>query len=215
MLWFVLYISSADNHGQISKELAEPYFLYGRSLLELARVDSTVLGSAIPGIYNMQYKTHFILTVTSYHTAEVFLFITHPVPGEGSDEEQEMEEGAEDAGEGGDPVPTSSNDVDSSTNEEPPADEAADAKEEGGDPASVTDNEPANTSTVVAKEEGEDPASVTDNEPANTSTEDDLPGTSAEASGETPGNSAPNEEEESDLKLAWEVLELARVICQK
>lgn len=37
----------------------------------------------------------------------------------------------------------------------------------------------------------------------------DLPGPSTSASGKG------EEEEETDLKLAWEVLELARVICQK
>lgn len=40
----------ASVHGQVSLELAEPYYLYGKALLELARGNSSVLGSGIPGI---------------------------------------------------------------------------------------------------------------------------------------------------------------------
>lgn len=40
---------SASAHGQVSVELAEPYYLYGKALLDLARGNSSVLGSAIPG----------------------------------------------------------------------------------------------------------------------------------------------------------------------
>ena len=40
----------ADEFGQLSQELAEPYYLYGKALLELARMENTVLGSGIPGV---------------------------------------------------------------------------------------------------------------------------------------------------------------------
>ena len=40
-------------------------------------------------------------------------------------------------------------------------------------------------------------------------------GPSGSREGETEGEKVEGEEEETDLKLAWEVLELARVICQK
>lgn len=36
-------------HGEVSKELAEPYYLYGKALLELAREKSAMFGKAIPG----------------------------------------------------------------------------------------------------------------------------------------------------------------------
>lgn len=35
-------------HGQVADLLAEPYFLYGKSLLELARHESSVLGEGVP-----------------------------------------------------------------------------------------------------------------------------------------------------------------------
>jgi len=40
----------AEEHGQMAPQLAEPYFLYGKALLDVARSQNTVLGSAIPGV---------------------------------------------------------------------------------------------------------------------------------------------------------------------
>jgi hypothetical protein len=38
----------AEIHGQTGKELAEPYFLYGKALLEVGRQESGVLGAGVP-----------------------------------------------------------------------------------------------------------------------------------------------------------------------
>ena len=43
-------VCRAAAHGQVADELAEPYYLYGKALLELSRGTSSVLGSGIPGI---------------------------------------------------------------------------------------------------------------------------------------------------------------------
>ena len=39
----------AGLYGQVSKELAEPYYLYGRALLELSRGKNAMFGAGIPG----------------------------------------------------------------------------------------------------------------------------------------------------------------------
>lgn len=39
----------AQKHGDTSDELGEPYLLYGRALLALAREETGVLGGAVPG----------------------------------------------------------------------------------------------------------------------------------------------------------------------
>ena len=43
------YLHRAEEHGQVSIELAEPYYLYGMALLEVARQKSGVFGHGIPG----------------------------------------------------------------------------------------------------------------------------------------------------------------------
>lgn len=39
----------ATKHDQMADEMAEPYFLYGKALLEVARQEAGVLGTAVPG----------------------------------------------------------------------------------------------------------------------------------------------------------------------
>ena len=39
----------ATKHDQMADEMAEPYFLYGKSLLEIARQEADFLGTAVPG----------------------------------------------------------------------------------------------------------------------------------------------------------------------
>lgn len=39
----------ATQHGEMADELGEPYLLYGRALLSLAREEAGVLGSGVPG----------------------------------------------------------------------------------------------------------------------------------------------------------------------
>lgn len=39
----------SEKYGDLADELGEPYLLYGRALLSLARVESGVLGEAVPG----------------------------------------------------------------------------------------------------------------------------------------------------------------------
>ena len=40
---------SSEAHGDMAVELAEPYYLYGKALIEMARSESTLLGTGIPG----------------------------------------------------------------------------------------------------------------------------------------------------------------------
>lgn len=39
----------ATKHDQMADEMAEPYFLYGKALLEIARQEADFLGTAVPG----------------------------------------------------------------------------------------------------------------------------------------------------------------------
>lgn len=44
--------------GDSADELAEPYYYYGRALLELARLENGVLGNALDG-GTLQYETFY------------------------------------------------------------------------------------------------------------------------------------------------------------
>ena len=52
---------SADKCGQLSKELAEPYYLYGKALLECARMESNVLG---PGMLSERETPPYIVILS-------------------------------------------------------------------------------------------------------------------------------------------------------
>lgn len=151
----------ADQFGQLSKELAEPYYLYGKALLECARMENTVLGSGIP------------------------------VPEDRCSSDDDDEEGEDDKQE--------TEQHDESISASAPADSTSselDSDRQATDPQPITGaNGTHDSAGTSSGQEGGDK-------------EDDGEGVEGKATED-------GEEEETDLKLAWEVLELARVICQK
>ena len=81
------------------------------------------------------------------------------------------------------------------------------------EPPSITQDTPKSSSGAM-NDETPGPSGTTSGDAPGPSS-GDAPGPS---SGDAPGPSESKqaeEEEESDLKLAWELLELARVICQR
>jgi len=47
---FQLFNNSSAKFGEMNENCAEIYFYYGKALLELARVENTVLGNALNGV---------------------------------------------------------------------------------------------------------------------------------------------------------------------
>jgi hypothetical protein len=49
-LFFQTILKSTAKYGEFDPQCAEIYYYYGRALLELARVENTVLGNALNGV---------------------------------------------------------------------------------------------------------------------------------------------------------------------
>ena len=48
-LFLMLFIARGAEYGELADECADAYFWYGKALLEVSRLESGVLGDAIPG----------------------------------------------------------------------------------------------------------------------------------------------------------------------
>lgn len=173
----------AQKHGDCGDELGEPYLLYGRALLGLAREEAGVLGGAVPG----------------------------------SEEDGEDEDGEEDklsnvdekeeteTAEIGEPQVPSSNEV--------PTESAVKTPEE-------------NVKKVDDKSSEEDEKKIDQGNAS--SSKEETATTNGETNGNIPSGSGEDDEDDInkeddeedagrgiDLQVAWEVLELAKIVFFK
>ncbi|XP_023246571.1 protein HGV2 [Copidosoma floridanum] len=177
-----------EKYSDMADELAEPYLYYGRALLGLAREEQAVLGTGVPG-----------------------------VPEPEAEEEEEEPDAAAAATADGEGEPTTASDA-------PKA--KPDEQEEKKDEAEKS--EPSNDKVEDKNEEKPEEAAKEDEKVTNGNA---SASTSAKQNGDAHENGdAQMEEEEEDaeedeneeeddgstnLQIAWEVLELSKVIIQK
>lgn len=178
--------------GETATEMAEVYFYYGKSLLELARLESGVLGNALDGVPEEEDAESSQVEDPEKLTAE-----------EKDDVEEKVEEAFEENFEKHDKIAKihkgETDDGDGETEESGEDDEEA---AEGEKEDAENGDEP--------KEAGEPMEAEAEKETG----ESDVEGGEKEGEDQS-AQDAEEEEDPSNLQLAWEMLELAKVVYQK
>ena len=183
--------------GETGPETAETYFYYGKSLLELSRMESGVLGNALEGVPEEDAEGN-----TSQFED----------PTKMTDQEKDQVN----------EVVTEAFEENFKELEEKKA-KSEESKKESAEPSAAAGKDAATESE--AKKEGEEEAMEEDEEEEEgTEEEDEGEETGAETgektgedakAGEEAGEKKDEEEEPSNLQLAWEMLELAKLVYSK
>lgn len=245
----------AKKFGDTADECGEAFFWYGKALLDLARMENSVLGNALEGVpeeeeeeekpkdsnvestENVDEKTRDELRVQVYDAmAEKKTEDGEKVEGKQSEDPQEKTEGAE-AGdkkektekvegeaekdskndESEDKKETSGEEVDAKDDSEPAAKQkegdSADAKEEKEeDSTAEKDKTSAKEEEAAAEEEGDGEEDEEEGGDDDVEMEGDA---EEQGEGDSTGEKDSDDEEVGHLQLAWEMLEVAKVIYKR
>ena len=201
--------------GETAKECAEVYFYYGKSLLELSRMESGVLGNALDGVPEEESETNTSQfedpsKLSDQEKTEVTEKITDALE-ENYDELEKKKEEAEAKKEATrkEPETKEGTEVEEAKKTESSEDaKKADSKEESKEDENKSEVEKSEESK---EGENEDEAMEEDEEAG---TEEETEESSDEKK-EEGTDDKKDEEEPSNLQLAWEMLELAKVVYTK
>lgn len=185
----------ATQHGEMADELGEPFLLYGRSLLCLSREEAGVLGAGVPGTDEAEEDA------------------------EGEDGEVEEDEDEEEEEE-------ESNDKEKDGNDEEKSSEEVDGKSSSAEKFKENKNEEAASSSSSATTSATAGSSNSTNDVAGSSKVINGEASTSTAhfngdaheNGDDDDDDIENEDDDdanSNLQLAWEVLELAKLILLK
>lgn len=250
----------AKEFGDTADECGEAFFWYGKALLDLARMENSVLGNALEGVPeeeeekpkdsnvestdNVDEKTRDELRVQVYDAmAEKKTEDGEKVEGKQSEDPQEKTEGAE-AGDKKENTEKVEGEAEKDNKNDESKSESKDKKKKSGEEVDAKDDaEPAakeKEGDSAAKEKEEDSASkketaAKEEEPAekmdSAAKEEEADGEEdeeeggddvemegdAEEQGEggATGEKDSDDEEVGNLQLAWEMLEVAKVIYKR
>ncbi|CAF1021272.1 unnamed protein product [Brachionus calyciflorus] len=180
----------SEKFGELDAQCADIYYFYGRSLLELARVENTVLGNALSGVPE---ETEPINDSRYGNPEDV-----------NAEEKEEIAEKVIDALCGSDETENK---------------EATEAKAEEAKPAEdapMTEAKTETTPTEEKKEETPETTTTTETEkPAEEATEENAEEDEEEEDGEEDTTQNEDSEDIGNLQRSWEMFELAKLVYSK
>ncbi|XP_046824600.1 histone-binding protein N1/N2 [Vespa crabro] len=212
----------AKKHGDTADELGEPYLLYGRALLGLAREEAGVLGGGIPGSEEAQGEEDAEdddEDDEEDEAEEEKLSKVDEKEEEEEEEDEEEEEEEEEEGEDEDKKNNKNETTKTTTDEDSSKKNVKDEQDEEIKEEDVKKKEHDEKEMKTSSE----PES--ENIPKNNETTDALATSSKQQNGKIQENGQHDnteditkdeeEDEVNNLQVAWEVLELAKLVLLK
>jgi len=217
--------------GETAKECAEVYFYYGKGLLELSRMESGVLGNALDGVPEEESENNTSQfedpsKLSDQEKNEVTDNVSEALEENFKDLEEKKkaseEKKDEKMDEGKDNESPKDGEEKKDVEAEAPKDDSK--KAEGEDSTKDKDEKKVESTQAKEGDEGKKESEATEDKTEDEAMEED--GTEdEEADGEesadekmeetTEDAEKKDEEEPSNLQLAWEMLELAKVVYTK
>ena len=184
--------------GETGPETAETYFYYGKSLLELSRMESGVLGNALEGVPEEDAEGNTSqfedpAKMTDQEKDQVNEVVTEAFEENFKELEEKKAKSEESKKESAEPSADGKK-----------AETEKEAKKEGEEPM----EEDGEGTEEEGEDEGEDTGEETGEETEEKKGETDKAEKEAE-------DKKDEEEEPSNLQLAWEILELAKLVYSK
>nr|XP_022317602.1 histone-binding protein N1/N2-like isoform X1 [Crassostrea virginica] len=235
----------AKAYGETAKECAEAYFYYGQSLLDLARMETGVLGNALQGVPEEEETEEDSKPSEQFEPAELngeerekLRMEVYDAMSEHKEGGKEGETKCEKKEEGGDKMETddekSKKEQEEVKSDKKPEEEAKSEKEKD---QKKSDDEPVKNGTVEGQKKAKEDEEMEDGGEGETAEgdtaeegegEEEEDGEGEEGETAEEGDTAEESQEEteggekkenpddiSNLQLAWEMLELAKVIYMK
>jgi len=216
--------------GETAKECAEVYYYYGKSLLELSRMESGVLGNALDGVPEEESESNTSQfedpsKLSDQEKTDVTEKIADALE-QNIDELEKMKEKAEEAKkdstskaaetkEGTDAAKKAESTDDSKKSETKDDVEAKKPEAEAKDESKEDKKGEKEKAEESKKGDSQDEAMEEDEDVETGDETGDEAAESSDEKKEEGANEKKDEEEPSNLQLAWEMLELAKIVYTK